>query len=113
MGPPLFFGVLFTGGLLPALLQNCGLEIRAVERAQVALRRARVIARRVPLAGPHLARARADDVAEDAAERPETLPAGFEGDVRDRQFRLAQHRGRAFDTAREQVAVRRNAEGLL
>jgi hypothetical protein len=59
------------------------------------------------------ARALAGDIAKDATERPQAPPAGVEGDLGDRQIAVAQQRRRPLDAPREQVAVRRDAEGLL
>jgi hypothetical protein len=66
-----------------------------------------------PPARPHGARALAGDVAEGAPERAQALPARLEGDLGDRQVGVAQQCGRPLDAPREQVAVRRHAEGLL
>jgi len=55
----------------------------------------------------------AGDVVEGASEGAEALPSCDESDLRDGEVGVAQQRDGALDAAREQVAVRRNAEGLL
>ena len=71
------------------------------------------LVRRGLLARPERARALAGDVAEGAPERAEALPARLEGDLGDGQVGVAEQRRRPLDAPREQVAVRRDAEGLL
>ena len=70
------------------------------------------LVRRGPLARADRARALAGDVAEGAPERAEALPAGLEGDLGDGQVGVAEQRRRPLDAPREQVAMRRDAEGL-
>ena len=53
--------------------------------------------RRRLLAGAQRARALAGDVAEDAAERAEAVPAGVEGDLDDRQVGVAEQGGGPLD----------------
>jgi hypothetical protein len=67
--------------------------------------------RGVFLARPELAWAFAGDVAEDATECPEAVPAGLEGDLGNGMVGVAQQRLRALDPARQQVAVWRQAKG--
>ena len=55
----------------------------------------------------------ARDVAKRAPKGAETFPPGLKRDVGDRQIRVAQQRRGFLDTTSEQVAMRRNAEGLL
>jgi len=65
------------------------------------------------LAGAELARALAGDVAENAPEGAETVPAGLECDLDNRRVRVAEQRLGPLDATRQQVAMRRNAEGLF
>ena len=65
------------------------------------------------LARTELTRALAGDVAERAPERSQALPAGLERDLGDGQVRVAEQRRGPLDSTREQVPVRRDAEGLL
>jgi hypothetical protein len=65
------------------------------------------------LARTELTRALAGDVAEGAPERPQAVPAGLERDRGDGQVRVAEERPGPLDSTREQVPVRRDAEGLL
>ena len=65
------------------------------------------------LARPELTRALAGDVAERAPERAQAAPARLEGDLRDGQVGVAEQRRGPLDSPREQVPVRRDAEGLL
>jgi hypothetical protein len=60
-----------------------------------------------------IARAFAGDVTKGAAESAEAAPARVEGDFADRHLRVAQQRLGLLDAAREQVAMRRQAEGFL
>ena len=69
--------------------------------------------RRGLLARAQFARALAGDVAERAPERAQAFPAGLERDVGDGQVGVAQQRLGALDAARQQIAVRRHAEGFL
>jgi hypothetical protein len=46
------------------------------------------------------------NITEDSAKGSKALPASLEGNIRDRQIRVAQQRNRSFDAAREQVTVR-------
>jgi hypothetical protein len=71
------------------------------------------IARRGSLALPDRAWVLAGNVAEGAAESAQALPPGLEGNLGDGEIGIAEQRGRALDTPREQVTVRRQAEGLL
>jgi len=71
------------------------------------------VARRRPRAHPDRARTVAGDVAEGAPKGAQARPTGIEGDVGDGQLGFAQQRHRPLDAPREQVAVRRDAEGLL
>jgi hypothetical protein len=64
-------------------------------------------------ARPDRARTLAGDVAEDAPECAQALPARLESDLGDGQVGIAQQRRRPLNAPREQVAVRRHAEGLL
>jgi len=63
-------------------------------------------------AGAQCAGALAGDIAKDPPEGAEAPPARAEGDFGDGQIGIAQQRRRPFDPAREQIAVRRDAEGL-
>jgi hypothetical protein len=81
--------------------------------AEVAGRRPLELVRGGLLAGPQLAGALAGDVPEDAPERAQTVPAGLEGDLGDGKIGVAQQRRGPLEPAGEQVAVRRQAEGLL
>ena len=58
-------------------------------------------------------RALAGDVAEGAPERAQAAPARVEGDLGDGQVGVAQQGHRPLDAPREQVPVRRKAEGLF
>jgi hypothetical protein len=70
--------------------------------------RARV--RRGFVAHASLAGTRTDDVAKDPPECPEAFPACFECDVDDRTIRIAKQCRRTLDSARQKIAVRRDAE---
>lgn len=63
-------------------------------------------------AGAQRAGTLAGDVAKDPPEGAEAPPARTEGDFGDRQIGVAQQRRRPLDAAREQIAVRWDAEGL-
>ena len=65
------------------------------------------------LARPELARALAGDVAEGAPERAQALQPVWNAISVIGQVGVAQQRRRPLDAPREQVAVRRHAEGLL
>src|SRR4029077_1951900 len=65
------------------------------------------------LARTQLTRTFADDVAECAPERSQTAPAGLESDLGDGQVRVAEQRRGPLQSSREQVSVRRDAEGFL
>ena len=54
-----------------------------------------------------------DDVTECAPERAQAVPARLERDLGDGQIRIAEQRSGPLDAPREQVPVRRDAEGLL
>jgi hypothetical protein len=54
----------------------------------------------------------ASDVAKDAPERTEAPPACLECDLRDGQISVAKQRRRPLDAPRQQVPMRRHAEGL-
>ena len=84
-----------------------------MRRGENADRNASEIASPSPRPLPDRARALAGDVAERAAERAEAAPPGFERDVGDRPIGVAEQRGGALDAAREQIAVRREAECLF
>ena len=71
------------------------------------------LVRRGPLARPDRARALAGDVAEGAPERAQALPACVKGDLGDGQVGLAEQRLGPLDAPRQEVPVRRDAEGLL
>ena len=62
---------------------------------------------------PDCAGTLARNVAEGAAERTQAAPARLKGDLGDGQVGLAKQRRRPLDPPREQVPVRRDAEGLL
>lgn len=94
--------MLCIGGGLSSFLKRLGLEIRLLQGARETSRdryrpiRCRLFARR------DFSRAHAPDVAEDVAEGAVTFASGLNAmSVRD------------VDAAREQIAVRRQAEGLL
>jgi len=61
----------------------------------------------------HSARAVTGDVTEDAAKGAQAAPPGLRGDFGHRQIGITQQRHRSFDAAAEQIAVRRQPEGLL
>ena len=65
-----------------------------------------------PLAGAKFAGALAGDVAKNAPERAEAVPAGPVRDLGNGQVGIAQQGDGALDAARKQVAMRRHAEGL-
>jgi hypothetical protein len=52
-------------------------------------------------------------VPKDASERSEAVPASLERDLGHRQVGVPQERLCPFDAARQQIAVRRNSEGIL
>src|SRR4029077_19273198 len=95
------------------LLRNCDLEVGPMRRAEEAGGHAAEFVCRSPLADPDGPWARAGNVAEGAAESAQALPARVEGDLGDRQVRVAEQRHRPFNAAGEQVPVRRDAEGLF
>src|SRR5690349_21367029 len=113
MGPPSWFRRLCTARRAAVLLRNCDREIGPVGRGQNANRHAAEIARRSPRTLPDGARILAGDVAKRAAESAEAVPPRCERDVGDWPVGIAQQRGRALDTPREQIAVRREPERLL
>src|SRR3546814_109077 len=100
-------------GLAPSLLRNCDGEVGPLGGAEEAAGHLFERVRGGPLPRAQLARCFAGDVAEGAAERAQAVPAGLQCDVEDGHVRVAQQRGGAFDPTREQVAVRRHAEGIL
>jgi len=102
----------YTGGAAAPLLRNCAGEVRPGGSPQEAQRHACRSARRGALAPAHGAGTDPGDVAEGPPEGTEALPAGGERDLGHRQLRLAQQRGGALDAQREQVAVRRDPEGV-
>src|SRR5262249_46202905 len=114
LGPPRFFRRrIYTARFPPPLLRNCDCEVRPLRGTHETVRHAldRMLRRLLALAD--IARAFAGDVAERAAERAEALPTGLECDLNDRQVRVAQERHGPFYAAREQIAMRRNAERIL
>jgi hypothetical protein len=111
MGTPLLSDR-YTGRAAAALLRNCDDEIGAMRGAQKTRRHHAAFLGRAACALTNGARTRARDVMEDAAEGTQTLPASPECDLGNRQIRIAQQRHGALDAPREQVAMRRNAEGL-
>lgn len=103
----------YTAGHPASLLRNCDREVGPVCGPQQAGGHAvRLVCRRLR-AGADRARALAGDVAKDAPERAQALPAGVEGDLGDGPIGVAQQRRRPLDAPRQQVAVRRDAESLL
>jgi len=102
----------YTGGHAASLLRNCGAEVRALRGTEEAGRHVAQPCRIRPRRGAHRARTAAGNVAEDAPEGAEAAPAGIEGNVGDGPVGIAQQCHRPFDAAREQVAMRRHAEGL-
>src|SRR6185436_10191656 len=98
---------------LPSLLRNCHREVRAVGGVQKAAGDVLEIVRRGLLPRAKIAGALARHVLEGATEGAEAAPPCFKSDVRDRQVRVAKHRGRALDSASEQVAMWRYAERVL
>jgi hypothetical protein len=113
MGSPYFFGRSYTARHAASLLRNCDPEVGPVRGAEEAGGHGTKLARRGPRAYADRARVLAGDDAEDAPERAQARPAGVEGDLGDGQIGVAEQRRRPFDAPREQVAVWRNAEGLL
>jgi hypothetical protein len=69
--------------------------------------------RRGLFARPKLTRTLAGDVAENAPERSQAFPSRLERDVGDGQIGVTQQRLGPLDPPREQVAMRRQAEGML
>jgi hypothetical protein len=69
--------------------------------------------RRGPRPCPDHARTLAGDVAEGTSERSQTFPARVEGNLGDGPIGVAEQRRSPLDAPREQVAMRRYAEGLL
>jgi len=84
-----------------------------MRRAEVAGGHAAGLLHHGPLSRPDRAGTFAGYIAKGAAERAETGPAGLERDLGDGQVRVAEQRRGPLEPAREQVAVRRHAEGLL
>jgi hypothetical protein len=111
METPLLSGR-YTGRAAAALLRNCGDEIGAMRGAQKTRRHHAAFLGRAACALTNGARTCARDVMKDAAEGTQTLPASPECDLGNGQIRIAQQCHGALDAAREQVAMRRNAEGL-
>jgi hypothetical protein len=106
------FVSIYSGGFAASLLRNCCLEIRAVSGGDDAGRHAREIRRACLGVAAHRARALSRDVAECPAESAEAAPTRVERDLADRHLRVPQQRFRLLDASREQVAMRRHAEGL-
>src|SRR4051812_1988829 len=75
----------YIAGHLPALLRNCGREMRPLRGADEAGGHEREPVRRSPTARADRTRALAGDVAEGAPERAQALPAGAERDLGDGQ----------------------------
>src|SRR5262249_21855799 len=97
----------------PPLLRNCDLEVGPVGSADKAVRYLVELMGARLLACAELARALAGDLAENAPEGAETVPAGLECDLDDRRVRVAEQRLGPLDATRQQIAVRRNAEGFF
>ena len=62
---------------------------------------------------PVCTRALAGDIAENPTERAKAAPAGLERDVGDGEIGIAQQRRGLLDAPRQQIAMRRHAEGLF
>jgi len=103
---------LYTVTGTASLLRNCDPEIGALGCPEEAGRNPAGLARDAPQAPADLPRALARHITQGAPERPKTRPAGAERDIGDRGVAVTQQRNRPLDAAREQVAVRRDAEGL-
>ena len=71
------------------------------------------LVRRGPRPCPDSARALAGDVAEGTSKRSQTFPARVEGDLGNGPIGVAEQRRSPLDAPREQVSMRRYAEGLL
>ena len=71
------------------------------------------LVRRGPRPCPDCARAFAGYVAEGTSERSQTFPARVEGNLGDGPIGVAEQRRSPLDAPREQVAMRRYAEGLF
>lgn len=84
-----------------------------MRRAHVAPGHAAQLVRRPPLTCPDRARALTGDVTKGAPEGAEALPARLKSDLGDREVGVPKQRRRPLDAPREQVPVRRDAEGLL
>jgi hypothetical protein len=102
-----------TGQIPPPLLQNCDFQVGPVGGADEAVGHLLKLVAGSFLASAELARAFVGDVAEDAAERAETVPTGLEGDLGDRQVGVAEQRLGALDAAGEEVAMRRHPESIF
>src|SRR3546814_4052669 len=100
-------------GLAPSLIRNGDGEVGPLGGTEEAAGHLFERVRGGLFARTQFARALAGDVAEGAPERAQAVPTGLQCDVEDGHVRVAQQRGGAFDPAREQVAVRRHAEGIL
>src|SRR6202790_190089 len=109
----LLFRALYIGRHPASLLRNCDREVRPVRRADEAGGYAAEFVRPGPCPGPDRARAFAGDVAEGTSERSQAFPARVEGNLSDGTIGVAEQRRRPLDAPREQVAMRRYAEGLL
>jgi hypothetical protein len=97
---------------LPALLRNCYFEVGPLRRTDEAVRDLLKILRSRLHPPPQLARTLAGHIAERATESAQAVPARLERDFNDRQVRVAQQRGSALDTTRQQVAMWRYSEGV-
>ena len=81
--------------------------------AHEALRHMLPNVRNRPFARSKLSRALTGDVPENPSKGSKTVPAGSERDLCNGQLGVAKQRCGSLHTAREQVAVWRQAEGLL
>src|SRR4051794_20048555 len=97
----------------PALLRNCDCEVGPVRGTDEAVRHFGQFVLGYLLAAAKGARAFAGYVMEDAAKGAEAVPAGLESDVHDWQVGIPEQSLGALDPTSQQIAVRRQPEGLL
>src|SRR3954452_21075706 len=97
----------------PALLRNCDCEVGPVRGTDEAVRHLGQFVLGYLLAAAKGARAFAGDVVEDAAKGAEAVPAGLECDVDDWQVGVPEQSLGALDPTSQQIAVRRQPEGIL
>src|SRR3954469_4532976 len=96
-----------------ALLRTCDCEVGPVRGTDEAVRHLGQCVLGYLLAAAKGAWALAGDIVEDAAEGAEAVPTGLQGDVDDWEVGVPEQSLGALDPASQQIAVRRQSEGLL